>query len=396
MLYIKKSFVVCVALAFVVLAGGYSRKALAESQKTIPSLVNQLIPKLMNKHNVPGMAVALTHNDEDYFFEFGVQDEESGTAVTENTLFEIGSVSKLFTVTLAAKSEVRGRLSLDNPISTYLSELKGTPLGEVPAFHLATHTAGGFPLQLPDDVNSKTALNEYYRSWRPKHLKGSQRKYANPSIGLLGVLTANANKAEFTQLMEKELLSPVGLKNTYISVPEIALSNYAWGKDRSGKKVRVNPSVLSNEAYGIKITSRDLLRFLKRNLANANGSDLTNKAFRRTHTGLFDTGLFHQALVWEKYQFPIDTCKLKEGNSYKMFFNNVPVEALSSDGQGYEYYALSKTGSTNGFGAYVLVIPHENFAVLLLANKNYPIGERIKTAHRLMAEALQQRVEYCD
>ena len=393
---IKRNIVRSLILSCAVIVGNYANTALAEQQKELPSLVNQLIPDLMNKHKIPGMAVAIAHNNKDYFFEFGVQDPKSDTAVSENTLFEVGSISKLFTATLAAKAQVEGVLSLDSPISTYMSELANTPLGKVPLFHLATHTAGGFPLQLPNNVNSQTSLIKYYQNWQPKYSAGSKRSYANPSIGLLGMLTAKAKKGEFTNLMKKELLSPIGLNNTYINIPQTALLNYAWGTNHKGKSVRVTPALLANEAYGIKTTSKNLLQFLKQSFANTKNSSLINQAIRNTHISRFDTGPFHQALIWDKYQFPIDYCKLEAGNSSKMVFKDVPVTPVKSEKHDYKYFALSKTGSTYGFGAYVFAIPHKNFAIVMLANKSYPNNERIKVAYQIMAKVLNHKINYCD
>lgn len=111
----------------------------------------------MRVYGVPGMAIALTDHGRQTFYNFGVASRATGEAVTSDTLFEIGSVSKTFTATLAAYAQALGRLSLDDSPAQYLPELRGSALAGVSLVHLATHTAGGFPLQAPDWVTARIA-----------------------------------------------------------------------------------------------------------------------------------------------------------------------------------------------------------------------------------------------
>lgn len=64
-----------------------------------------------------------------FFFNYGVASREKNTSVTETTLFELGSISKTFTATLAAYAQVLGKLSLDDHPSKYLPQLKGNAWG---------------------------------------------------------------------------------------------------------------------------------------------------------------------------------------------------------------------------------------------------------------------------
>ena len=100
-------------------------------------------------------------------------------------------------------------------------------------------------------------------------------------------------------------------------------------------------------------------------------------------------------MIWEKYAYPIDPCKLKAGNSYDVILEPTPVIPFDSTELSDAPYLLSKTGSTNGFGAYVFVLPDENFAGVMLANKNYPNGARLEAAYNIMSEVLSFDAEYC-
>ncbi|RYE28648.1 MAG: response regulator [Sphingobacteriales bacterium] len=86
-------------------------------------------------------------------------------------MFEVGSISKLFTATLAAYAQANGQLSLTDPVEKYLPELQGSAFGKVLLMHLATHTAGGFPLQVPENVENEQQLMDYLKR---------RGKYSNP------------------------------------------------------------------------------------------------------------------------------------------------------------------------------------------------------------------------
>ena len=67
--------------------------------------------------------------------------------------------------------------------------------------------------------------------------------------------------------MEQTILPGLGLYHTYVNVPEQAMGHYAYGYSKEDKPIRVTPGMLADEAYGIKTSSADLLRFVKANIS---------------------------------------------------------------------------------------------------------------------------------
>ena len=90
-----------------------------------------------------------------------------------DTLFEIGSVSKTFTATLVSYAQAGGHLSLSDNASRYLPALRGSNLDHVSLLNLGTHTPGGLPLQVPDDVRDDDQLMQYFRDWKPPDPPGT-------------------------------------------------------------------------------------------------------------------------------------------------------------------------------------------------------------------------------
>lgn len=351
----------------------------AEAMKAISAIV---LPA-MEKNQIPGMAVALVLGEKTYVFNYGVSDVEKQTPVTDETIFEIGSISKTFTATLATHAEATGKLKLTDTAASYLPELAGTDFGNLQLFHLGTHTLGGIPLQVPDEVQTREQFLEYFRTWKPAFRAGTMRTYANPSIGALGWITAKSLGQDFSTAMTQAIFQPLGLTNTYLSVPAQKMSSYAWGYNKDKKPVRVNPGMLDSEAYGIKTTASDLSTFLKANMGMLPLDSMLQAALNNTRKRYFSVGQMTQGLIWEEYAMPVDLPTLQEGNGPKLILNPTPVSAKVPAATPDSNVWVNKTGATNGFGAYVAFVPEERFGVVLLANKNYPNAERVEIAHKI-------------
>ncbi|WP_256583997.1 class C beta-lactamase [Pseudomonas sp. SDI] len=341
--------------------------------------------RVMQQHNIPGLAVGVTLEGQQHFYNFGQADKASGQAVTSDTLFEVGSVSKTLTATATAYAQVTGKLELGAPVAHYLPQFKDTAFGNLSVLNLATHTSGGFPLQVPDAVSDDAQLTRYLRQWQPAHTPGSYRTYANPSIGMMAVVAAQSLGQAFRPLMEQQVYPQLGMSSTYIRVPQTQMARYAWGYDKTGAAVRVGPGVLADEAYGMKTTARDLLRFVEVNLGAPVANQALAQAVQLTHTGYFDTGNMVQDLVWEQYAYPVAVQTLVDGNANTWALESHPVRALTPPLAPQQAVWINKTGATNGFGAYVAFVPAKQMGIVLLANSNYPNEQRVRLAHEILS-----------
>ncbi|MBU1330371.1 MAG: beta-lactamase [Gammaproteobacteria bacterium] len=346
------------------------------------------IRPLMQTYAIPGMAVAISHAGQQHFFEYGVASLESGAPVDRHTLFELGSVSKLLTATLGAYAEASGALRLSDNASQHLPALSGSAFDRISLLELATYTAGGLPLQFPDAVSNRQQMLDYYRSWQPAYAAGSQRLYSNPSIGLFGHLAAASLGAPFAQVLQEQVLAPLAMNESYVQVPPQQIARYAWGY-RENMAVRVQPGMLDGEAYGVKSSSADMLRFIEANLQPSRLAGPLAQAISATHRGYYQVGDMTQALGWERYDYPISLQQLQAGNSTEMALQPQAVDFFATPMPGAGDQLLNKTGSTNGFAAYVLLLPARDIGLVLLANRNYPNAERVRLALQIV-EALQR------
>ncbi|AHG64627.1 class C beta-lactamase [Advenella mimigardefordensis] len=356
----------------------------APEQAAVKKQVDAAVAPVMKKHNIAGMAVGVIAQDKTYLFNYGVASRQTASAVTSSTLFELGSISKTFTATLASYAQVKGYLKLSDTVESYLPKMQKTEFGSVSLMQLGTHTPGGFPLQVPEQIGNNVQLMSYLQQWKPPFEKGTKRTYTNPGIGMLGLITAKAMGQDFIPLMEKQLYAGLGLSNTYIDIPDQQVNNYAQGYTSQDTPTRVSKGVLWAEAYGAKSTSADMVRFLKINMHMADVDEQLQKAVTNTHTGYFQTAAMTQDLIWEQYPYPVTLASLQHGNSADFALSPQPVKALTPPMAPRDDVWINKTGSTNGFGAYVAFVPKRKIGIVILANKNYPNADRLAIAYQIL------------
>lgn len=378
-------------VAMLVLAACATDTAASDRRDGSAAAIDKVLTSLLRDYDISGMAVAVSVDGRRRYFTYGVASQETKAPVTADTLFEIGSVSKTFTSTLAAYAQQLGRISLHDHPGKYIPQLSGSLLDQATLLNLGTYTTGGLPLQFPATVTDETTMWKYFRQFQPVDRPGQLRQYSNPSIGLLGHITAHTMDADFDTLAESVLFPKLGLHHTFIHVPETEAKNYAWGYNQAGQPVHVNPAMLSAEAYGIKTSAADLITFIETNLNPQHLEPALREAVTGTHTGYFRLGEMIQGLGWEQHPYPTTADQLVAANSESVIYKPNPVTPVPTNSSAHDGRLFGKTGSTDGFGAYVAFIPEANAGVAILANKNFPIPARVTVAHQVLQELLAQR-----
>jgi beta-lactamase class C len=169
------------------------------------------------------------------------------------------------------------------------------------------------------------------------------------------------------------------------------MSQYAWGYAKDDTPVRVNPGPLDAEAYGVKSSAADMLGFVEANMDSSRLEHKMAQAIATTHAGYFRMGSMTQALGWEWYAYPVSLDTLIENSSPDVVLKANPVTRLVPPAVPRGDVLFNKTGSTNGFGAYVAFVPAKGIGIVMLANRNYPNAVRIKAAYRIL-DALDQEL----
>jgi beta-lactamase class C len=94
------------------------------SEQQVKEIVDQQFKPLLDQYKIPGLAVGVTLDGKHYFINYGLASKSNQQPVSNNTLFELGSVSKTFNATLAGYAQAKGQLLLSDHPAKYFPELK--------------------------------------------------------------------------------------------------------------------------------------------------------------------------------------------------------------------------------------------------------------------------------
>ena len=358
------------------------------SETQLAEVVERTVTPLMNAQAIPGMAVAVIYQGQPHYFTFGKADVAANKPVTPQTLFELGSISKTFTGVLGGDAMTRGEVALGDPVAKYWPELTGKQWQGIRMLDLATYTAGGLPLQVPDEVTDTASLLRFYQNWQPQWKPGTTRLYANASIGLFGALAVKPSGMSYEQAMTTRVFKPLKLDHTWINVPKAEEAHYAWGY-REGKAVHVSPGMLDAEAYGVKTNVKDMASWV---IANMKPDSLQAPSLKQgialAQSRYWRVGAMYQGLGWEMLNWPVDAKTVVGGSDNKVALAPLPVAEVNPPAPPVKASWVHKTGSTGGFGSYVAFIPEKQLGIVMLANKSYPNPARVEAAYRIL-DALQ-------
>jgi CubicO group peptidase (beta-lactamase class C family) len=181
---------------------------------------------------LPGLSIGIVRCQElVYARAFGLADRATSQPVTLETIYRIGSVTKVFTTTLLAILRDQGAVRLDDAAESYLPQgvrLPSDPRGVRPMTlrHLATHSSGlpRLPVNLTphgDDPYGGYAVEALYEGLARTRLDfptGADYSYSNLGMGLLGQVLARATGKSYDELLKQHLLVPLGMNDTGIAV----------------------------------------------------------------------------------------------------------------------------------------------------------------------------------
>jgi D-alanyl-D-alanine-carboxypeptidase/D-alanyl-D-alanine-endopeptidase len=195
-----------------------------------------------------------------------------------DTVYEIGSVTKVMTGILLAHAVVDGSVKLDDPIASLFPEgtrLPGTDDDPIRLVHLSTHTSS-LP-RMPGNFAPKDRTNPYadydeermlsfLDGWRLEGKRGTRYLYSNLAVGLLGVALSREAEKPYETLLRERILAPLGMESTGIALTDSMKGRLAPGYT-SGFSPAANWDLAAFAgAGGVRSTTNDMLRFLRGHL----------------------------------------------------------------------------------------------------------------------------------
>jgi CubicO group peptidase (beta-lactamase class C family) len=321
--------------------------------------LDERLPPLLRRYGVPGAAWAVAHGDQVVDGAAGLLNTATLVEATADSVFQIGSVTKLWTATLVMQLVDEGALILDEPIRTYLPDFRladEEAAARITVRQLLTHTAGFEGDIFTDTGTGEDCLEKYVRGLHevPQLFPpGEQFSYNNAGYCVLGRLVEVLREQSYDSCLRDHLAKPLGLTHTAPSPYEAIMFRAAVGHVQQNPDAGLVPAPVwalarSNAPAGstLAMRARDLV------------------AFARMH---LEDGLAHDG-----------TRVLASGTAARMHGHEVDLPDLgllgTSWGLGFERFdtpsgtLLGHDGNTIGQSAFLRIVPEAGVVVTLLAN----------------------------
>ena len=255
------------------------------------------VDQILNRHSAVGFGLGVVRNGSfDFFYGHGLADIATNTAITEDTVFRICSITKVFTAIAVMQLAERGLIDLDAPANNYLRAYKLIPAK--PSFrpatvrHLLTHTAGvpeelrasdlfrpdwGESVKLGQPIPS---LAEFYAPGLRLYAEpGTSFRYGDHGFATLGQIVEDVSDEPLDRYFREHIFMPLGMIDTDLVRSERVKSRLttAYTLGSSGAKAVTPREAITRGASNIYSTTRDMARFIAALLgggANEHGSIL--------------------------------------------------------------------------------------------------------------------------
>ena len=345
----------------------------AHAQLNIEQIVTQKIQPILPKGGGGGVAVAVRMNGNTQFFNYGMADNAQQRPVTADSIFNLGSVGKVFATTLLAQAVKQGELSLDDPVAKYVTELqRGGDIRRITLGQLASHSSGlpNRPQEYETWHKGRYTWPDFVRflnSWKagPNHEPGQQYLYSDAAMVLLRVALERRFNTRFAALMHQRLTGPLGMTSTALPLPRDLLGSAVQGYGPMGKPVG-KPGEEggtfdwpgSGQIYS---SSRDMATFLAANLGEVPGNGPIENAMAFAHQGVFTVSpRLTIGLAWQI---------VSAGN----------------------FTIIDKNGGLNNTSTYIGFTPQKKLGVVILVNrgKQHATGIGRQIIHALAQDQSQ-------
>jgi D-alanyl-D-alanine-carboxypeptidase/D-alanyl-D-alanine-endopeptidase len=255
--------------------GGFFCFHAKAAEKPSAAKIKTVLEKCVEKQRrAPGIVVGLIDKDGVSIVACGKRDDSQSDDVNGDTIFEIGSITKVFTSLLLQEMADQHELQLDDPISKFLPASVTVPSrngGQITLRTLATHTSG-LP-RLPDNLSPKDQSNPYadytvdqmysfLSNYKLPRNVGAKSEYSNFGMGLLGHILALKTGTNYEALVIDRICAPLKMESTRITLTPELQAHYATGHNESGAPVGNWDIPTLAGAGALRSSANDLLKLL--------------------------------------------------------------------------------------------------------------------------------------
>lgn len=317
--------------------------------------VDSLARPLIGQGKPVGMVIGVLDNGKTAVYGYGEKHKGQSQVPDGNTLFEIGSLSKIYTATLLSFCVQQGLMKLDDPVDQYLPDSCRTLVWNgkpITLKMLSNHSSGlprmpldafaGASMENPYQYYDSLKLYTFLKKFKPYREPGVKYDYSNLAVGLLGVLLERITGKSYEQLLQEVITGPLGMKHTRINLLQNDSAGIAQGHDAKGAATHSWEFQAMAAAGAIRSTVTDMLRFMQAQMGTP-ASEAWQQVVALTRQQTFAEGSHRVALGW-------------------LLFKIGDREVLAHEGQ------------TGGFASVMIIHPATRRGVVALSNSFGTVG----------------------
>jgi CubicO group peptidase (beta-lactamase class C family) len=273
--------------------------------------VDKIARPFISQINTVGMAIGLVKGDSVFVYCYGETAKGNKYLPNSSTLFEIGSISKTFTVTLLALAIGEGKVNALDPINQYLPDsIAAMVYNKVPiTLQSLTNHSSGLP-RLPMDLflgkeldtanpykhYSRQKLFNYLKAFKPYREPGKQFEYSNLAVGLLGTILESIYKSDYDALMRRKIFKPLRMSRSHVKLSPRNREDMAQGYNDAGNaQVPWDFDALAG-AGAIRSNVNDMVKYIQAQLGK--GPKALVDAINLTHQETFSFGQNRMGMGW--------------------------------------------------------------------------------------------------
>ena len=318
-------------------------------QTPLDKNVDSIIQSYIRDASTSGVSIGILKDGKTYIYHYGETKKGNKQLPDNNSIYEIGSVSKTFTAILLADAFKKNKIKLTDEVNKYLPD-------SIPALQqenkpvtiqmLINHSSA-IP-RMPDNfmqpdidednpykMYDKQDLFSYLKNLQLKRAPGKTYEYSNTAVGLLGVILENIYKKSYNELISDVICKPLGLTDTKQLLAAADQQRFVQGYTATGEASGAWDFQSLAAAGAIRSTITDMLLYLQANLDTKNKT--LNEAIQLTHIPTFENGGNTVAMAWH----------ILKPDNQKIIFHN---------------------GETGGFHSYMAFNQAKKYGVVILSN----------------------------
>lgn len=361
-------FFIVVGLIFVLLSSQNTASATPAQQVEYAGSLDEFLSNQMETYKIPGLAIAIVRNGEvEYLNGYGIANPD-GDPVTPDTPFLLASVSKSFTALAIMQLVEDGSINLNDPVQKYLPwfDVKGEGESEITVAHLVYQTSG-FNEYQGNEMNLRPAspngLEEGARALSSISLTfkpGENWAYSNVNYSVLGLLVQEVSGQRYEEYIQENIFTPLAMDHSYTSSSLTQATGVAQGYNPFfGILMPVETDVTESvgASAGLWSSAADMSRYLNAQLGDGSDVGLSLQGQAQLHKpGVeIDPG-FGYAMGWFHASHFLDL----------EFLQTLGTDLETTD----DLQVLFHEGDWKGYKSMVLMLPGQEYGVVLLMNSN--------------------------